>query len=189
MTSRPRKRVAAICEQCQGVYQRRSDAITQRFCSLKCKGAAHHAQPKTWKGTTFRRLLDHEPVPAGEPKRYRNGSGYIVLRWKIGVASYVEAFEHRIVTGRISQHVHHINGIKDDNRLENLRPVTSIEHGTEHTTWDVTEACELYLAGWSLPRLSKRFSKDHAHIMRALKRRGVVMRTLSEAWQVRRQIA
>jgi hypothetical protein len=32
-----------------------------------------------------------DPVPPGEPKRYRSSHGYIRLRWKVGERDYVEA--------------------------------------------------------------------------------------------------
>lgn len=185
--TRARAREPRRCEQCGQMYLCRVDLRRQRFCSYACKYAWARSRPKTWKGTTIRRLRDDEPIPASQPKRYRTGTGYIVLRWKVGVGDYVEAFEHRIVTGRVSDEVHHINGIKDDNRPENLRPVTSIEHGTEHAGWNIAEAVRLYGSGWSLVRLSKHYVRHSSVILRALKLRGVKMRSPQEAWRLRKQ--
>jgi AraC-like DNA-binding protein len=83
---------------------------------------------------TIRKLRHDEPVPDGEPKRYRNGTGYVRLRWLVAPQTYVEEYEHRIVAGRPHPRfdVHHLNGVKDDNRPENLRVLTRAEHAALH---------------------------------------------------------
>lgn len=74
--------------------------------------------------------------------RSRASNGYVLLRVGIGhhladVRGY--AYEHRVVAevkiGRRllpGEEVHHVNGIKDDNRAENIEIVTKPEHALEH---------------------------------------------------------
>lgn len=91
---------------------------------------------------TIRALRADEPIPDIEPRRYRAQQGYIKLRWLIGTQYYVEEYEHRIVAGRPPawKHVHHINGVKDDNRPENLQVLTPQEHSKLHQAQGGAEA-------------------------------------------------
>jgi hypothetical protein len=104
-----------------------------RFCSKSCRWRATNEE--RWANPvkpSIRRLRDDEPVPTSKPRRYRHSEGYVILRWRVATQTYVEAFEHRIVTGRVSEDVHHINGNKTDNRPENLMPMSRAEHARLH---------------------------------------------------------
>ncbi|WP_035975507.1 HNH endonuclease [Kutzneria albida] len=83
---------------------------------------------------TIRTLRWDEPLPEATPRRYRDGRGYIRLRWLVGTQQYVEEYEHRLVAGRPHPrfHVHHRNEVKDDNRPENLEILTPGEHEARH---------------------------------------------------------
>jgi hypothetical protein len=101
----------------------------------------------------------------------------------VGVNSYVETYEHRLVAGLDAPEVHHINHVKDDNRPENLAPVSSLEHGAHHSRIDIPEATALYASGWSLQKLAAKYGVFHSTVYWVLKRRGVRLRTAAEALQ------
>ena len=98
-----------------------------------CNGKRHSgAKHPLWKGgRTIDKSgyvqLHHTLLSVKEQSLFssmKNHSGYI--------------WEHRLVVARSlcrpltkSEYVHHLNGIKDDNRLENLKLVGSSEHGAE----------------------------------------------------------
>lgn len=139
--------------------------------------------------TQIRKLLSGEQIPPGEPARYKNAAGYVRLRWKVGVCQYVEVYEHRLIAGLDSPEVHHCNLKTDDNRPENLIPLTSIEHGEKHSRIDGAEAARLYAEGWSLPRLARRYGVGDVTVLRFFKRRGFKLRSLVDAWKYRQRIA
>ena len=135
---------------------------------------------------SIRRLRNDEPIPSGQPRRHYDAHGYVYLRWRVGERQYVEILEHRFVAGRATAIVHHKNGVKDDNRPENLQPMDSLSHGSAHSKIDVQQAIQLYQEGWSLPKLAKLYAVHHSTVLRVLRRRGVVFRTLKRAWMQRR---
>lgn len=85
------------------------------------KGSEHHL----WKGGRWKHKSGYIYVSAPDHPN-SNRDGYVL--------------EHRLVAeqkvGRIldsqTEHVHHINGIRDDNRPENLEILSPSEHATAH---------------------------------------------------------
>lgn len=81
----------------------------------------------------IRYLQPGEPIPPGEPKRYPDPRGYVRLRWKVGTDSYVEAWEHRVITAATSAEVvHHKNRVTGDNQPDNLEVLNRTTHIRKH---------------------------------------------------------
>ena len=129
-----------------------------------------------------RRTLRHgEAVPPGEPKRSVLVNGYVQLSWRVGVKSYVTVYEHRLVAGLPPDGVvvHHINGIKTDNKRENLQTIQSqSEHafGHSHLGFDIDKAIELYRSGLGCKRIAKLLGTYASSVTRALRKRGIQTR-------------
>ena len=77
----------------------------------------------------------------------RLGTGRLGVEGSLTLNGYIvryrnkrKIYEHRLVVekslGRIledQEHVHHINGDRTDNRIENLDIMTKVEHSREHS--------------------------------------------------------
>lgn len=123
------ERIIKECQQCSKQMQLVPSKKSQRFCSQSCSALAKLARPTG-------RLHNGKPV-------VRLASGYLTVwepnhptAWKNG-----RMFEHRLVMekhlGRLlkaDEHVDHINGVKDDNRIEQLQILSPQAHSVKSNT-------------------------------------------------------
>lgn len=123
-----------------------------------------------------------DPEPTPDARRYHNASGYVRLRWRGPDGSLYECYEHRWVMRCFDPtlHVHHRNGVKDDNRPENLEVVTPAEHNLEHRAYDWDEVRRLYASGLSTIEVCARLGVDPSQVSRILSKFDEA-RTISES--------
>lgn len=109
------------CEHCGKEFKLPFKQV-QKFCSLKCR-TAH------WIGSGS---------PSWKGGRRARKDGYMLIKVLPGKGG--EVLEHRFVMERHlgrplqpNEHVHHINGDKTDNRIENLLVLSCSEHTRLHS--------------------------------------------------------
>jgi len=102
-----------------------------KYCSWKCRVRDPNWLEKislknhhSWKGGKIKTPYGYIMILKKDHPRANNG-GYV--------------FEHILIMEKhldkfipINENVHHINGLKDDNRLENLEIMTRSEHRSHH---------------------------------------------------------
>jgi hypothetical protein len=107
------------CPHCKSVFSPRR--TSSRYCSRLCSWAnngGHNKKLEVW---------------------WKNSRGYIEGRIRLPCGTVRRVKQHRLVMERILgralhqlEDVHHENGVKTDNRPENLRLITHGEHTKHH---------------------------------------------------------
>jgi hypothetical protein len=126
-----RKAIPFNCATCGKEYRLSPSQVLYRgktkYCSIPCRALAN----------------THRPAPRMLNSRVGliNRQGYVTLyKPDHPMARHGRVLEHRLVVeeqiGRFltsAEHVHHINGVKTDNCLENLKVLSQVDHAK--VTW------------------------------------------------------
>lgn len=111
--------VTRHCLHCGAEHEQRATQRERRFCDLTCFGLWRIDHPSR----------PHKGSPVGATKH--NDQGYVLEQVERGhpmaIGGRDRVLQHRLVMSRHlgrpllpSENVHHINGVRDDNRIENL---------------------------------------------------------------------
>lgn len=122
------------CGQCEKSFK--SYRSNSKFCSIKCSGIASRGRSHI----AWNKDKEHKSIQGTKHHMWKRG-------WNMTKSGYIEQnvghgkriLQHRLVMEKYlgrkldkSEHVHHINGIKTDNRIENLLLVDPSEHQKIH---------------------------------------------------------
>lgn len=118
-----------ICPICNNIFHIKPSRVEKRrVCSRKCLGILYQterqgeANPR-WKGGRYK--SDGRTFIRFESHPYANCKGYILESRLV-----MEKFIGRYLLP--TEHIHHINQQKDDNRIENMQIISNSEHTSIH---------------------------------------------------------
>lgn len=109
----------------------------------------------------IRWIRNYSKMRAGDVAGYQDKDGYRRIRFK-GVACAEHRLAWRIVYGRWPEmDVDHINGIRNDNRIENLRLASKTENQQNKEAWKTSRGKSSRFIGCSFHKKSQKW---HASI-------------------------
>lgn len=155
-SAQAKNQISRSCEVCGVEMRLRPSEAKRRFCSKACNAVVMTKRPMA-------RLHN------GKPAR-KDRQGYVVV-WEPehpNKAFHGWQYEHRLIVEKSierylgsDEHVHHINGIKDDNRIENLEIMDGKEHailsGREYRDGVTAKLEELELLRAEVEEYRRRF--------------------------------
>lgn len=140
----------ADCKACVKIVQQRTSEENKKHY-LRSKVLCSCGRPKTKYSVSCRQCA--RPTPSYDAPNWRGDkNGYIVSEIPDGSGGKIYLRQHRWVMEkhlgrRLYSHeqVHHRNGIKDDNRFENLE-LWSVSHPSGQRVEDKIQWCKEFLA-------------------------------------------
>jgi len=150
-------KITCICTNCGVSFDRFRSFIRpgqRTFCSLTCRNSGYNLGGHIDKG------------------------GYRIVSIN-GVATREHRFIMEQSIGRklhANEDVHHVNGDRLDNRIENLTILERAPHRMEHhpLTWSIEAAVSMLNEGRSVVYIGKQLGVSHQSVSEALKYRGLL---------------